>query len=309
MRAGDFVGAKIYRKPTEDKRTKKDGTPRSPKKLGKIHFPVFTPGGTRVVGFMVRQSDIAGMIERPDRFVALDAIGVYEGAIAVDDVKDTYDAAAAKRLDINLDDCIIWVGMDVRTESGDVVGYCSDVEFKPRSGIVQAFYVTAGAASSVLVGDTQVSPTMLRGYENGAMVVSDEVKSLGYSGGAAAKAPRPASWWATRSKRVPRCSTTRGRLPWTRAVAHWASSSARRAACSRPLRTNTKRRAEARQKLQNSDVPNDGRQAGDLLLRLAVFMGEAHAPKRIQLKRAFGCASDGAPRSGAAAQRSAQASP
>ncbi|MFR7798280.1 MAG: hypothetical protein ACLU37_09500 [Collinsella sp.] len=42
-----------------------------------------------MVGFMVRQSDIAGMIERPDRFVALDAIGVYEGAIAVDDVKDT----------------------------------------------------------------------------------------------------------------------------------------------------------------------------------------------------------------------------
>ena len=124
MRAGDFVGAKIYRKPTEDKRTKKDGTPRGPKKLGKIHFPVFTPGGTRVVGFMVRQSDIAGMIERPDRFVALDAIGVYEGAIAVDDVKGTYDTAAAKRLDINLDDCIIWVGMDVRTESGDVVGYC-----------------------------------------------------------------------------------------------------------------------------------------------------------------------------------------
>ena len=118
MRAGDFVGAKIYRKPTEDKRTKKDGTPRSPKKLGKIHFPVFTPGGTRVVGFMVRQSDIAGMIERPDRFVALDAIGVYEGAVAVDDVKGTYDAAAAKRLDINLDDCIIWVGMDVRRHAG-----------------------------------------------------------------------------------------------------------------------------------------------------------------------------------------------
>ena len=89
MRAGDFVGVKVYRKPAEDKRTKKDGTPRSPKKLGKIHFPVFTPGGTRVVGFMVRQSDIAGMIERPDRFVALDAIGVYEGAVAVDDVKGT----------------------------------------------------------------------------------------------------------------------------------------------------------------------------------------------------------------------------
>ena len=29
MRAGDFVGAKIYRKPTEDKRTKKDGDRKS----------------------------------------------------------------------------------------------------------------------------------------------------------------------------------------------------------------------------------------------------------------------------------------
>ena len=37
MRAGDFVGVKVYRKPAEDKRTKKDGTPRSPKKLGQIH--------------------------------------------------------------------------------------------------------------------------------------------------------------------------------------------------------------------------------------------------------------------------------
>lgn len=279
MRAGDFVGAKIYRKPTEDKRTKKDGTPRGPKKLGKIHFPVFTPGGTRVVGFMVRQSDIAGMIERPDRFVALDAIGVYEGAIAVDDVKGTYDTAAAKRLDINLDDCIIWVGMDVRTESGDVVGYCSDVEFKPRSGVVQTFYVTAGTASSVLVGDTQMPPTMLRGYADGAMIVSDEVKSLGYSAVPPQRLPRQASWWAIRSRRAPRCSMTRARSPWTRAAAHWASSSARRAVCSRPLRTNIKRRAGARQKLANSDVPNDGRRAGDMLLRLAVFMGEGTCAK------------------------------
>ena len=309
MRAGDFVGAKIYRKPTEDKRTKKEGTPRSPKKLGKIHFPVFTPGGTRVVGFMVRQSDIAGMIERPDRFVALDAIGVYEGAIAVDDVKGTYDAAAAKRLDINLDDCIIWVGMDVRTESGDVVGYCSDVEFKPRSGIVQTFYVTAGTASSVLVGDTQMPPTMLRGYADGAMIVSDEVKSLGYSGGAAAKAAEASVVVGDKVKKGAKVLDDKARSPWTRAVARWASSSARRAVCSRPLRTNIKRRAVARRKLANSDVPNDGRQAGDLLLRLAAFMGEAHAPKRIIFTRTLGLASDGAPRSGAAAQRSAQASP
>ena len=188
MHAGDFIGVKIYRKPPEGKRTKKDGTPRAPKKIGKIHYPVFTPKGTRVVGFMVRQPDIAGMVKQPDRFVPLDAIGIYEGAVAVDDVKGNFDAGAAKRLGIDLDRCIIWTGMDVRTESGAKVGYCSDVEFKPRSGTVLGYTLTASAASSVLVGDIEMPPEMLRGYADGAMIVDDAVKELGFSGGAAAKA-------------------------------------------------------------------------------------------------------------------------
>lgn len=228
---------------------------------------------------MVRQSDIAGMIERPDRFVALDAIGVYEGAIAVDDVKDTYDAAAAKRLDINLDDCIIWVGMDVRTESGNVVGYCSDVEFKPRSGIVQAFYVTAGAASSVLVGDTQVPPTMLRGYENGAMVVSDEVKSLGYSGGAAAKAAEASVVVGDKVKKGAKVLDDKGSVAVDKGSRALGKQLGKTRGMFKAFKDEYQRRAEARQKLQNSDVPNDGRQAGDLLLRLAVFMGEGTCAK------------------------------
>ena len=188
MHAGDFVGVKIYRKPPEGKRTKKDGTPRAPKKIGKIHYPVFTPKGTRVVGFMVRQPDIAGMVKQPDRFVALDAIGIYEGAVAVDDDKANFDAGAAKRLKIDLDRCIIWTGMDVRTVSGAKVGYCSDVEFKPRSGTVLGYSLTAGAASSMLVGDIEMPPEMLRGYKDGAMIVDDAVRELGFTGGAAAKA-------------------------------------------------------------------------------------------------------------------------
>ena len=61
-----FPGLKIYRIPAEAKRTRKDGTPRDPKKIGKIHFPVFTPDGTRVVGFMVSPPDVAGMIKQSD---------------------------------------------------------------------------------------------------------------------------------------------------------------------------------------------------------------------------------------------------
>ena len=129
MNANDLQGMKVYRIPAPAKRTKKDGTPRDPKKLGKIHFPVFTHDGRRVVGYMVKLPDVVGMVKQPDRFVALDAIDVYEGVIGIKDERDSYDAAAAKRLGVSLDECLIWTGMDVRTKSGKNVGYCSDATF------------------------------------------------------------------------------------------------------------------------------------------------------------------------------------
>lgn len=188
MLVSTYQGLKLYRLPAADKRLDKDGNPRDPKKIGKIHFPVFSPDGLRVVGFMVSLPDIAGMVKRPDRFVALDALDVYEGVLVAKDEKGSFDEAAAKRLSIDLDQCLIWTGMDVRTESGKKVGYCSNVEFNPRSGKVGEFVLNAGATSSMLIGDVKMPPELLRGYAKGAMVVSDEVLQLDLTGGAAAKA-------------------------------------------------------------------------------------------------------------------------
>lgn len=188
MRSSDFLGLKVYRIPSEDKRQKKDGSLRDPKKLGKIHFPVFTKDGRRLVGFMVSLPDVAGMIKQPDKFIAFDAIRVYNDRISVDDVKGTYDKAAAKRLGIDLDECLIWTGMDVVTISGKRLGYCSDAAFDAKTGAVVSFTLTGGAASSALLGTTEMPARMLRGYHDGCMVVSDEAKDLALSGGAAAKA-------------------------------------------------------------------------------------------------------------------------
>ena len=188
MKASDLQGMKVYRLPAPEKRTKKDGTPRDPKKLGKIHFPVFTKDGRRVVGYMVKLPDVVGMIKQNDRFVALDAIDVYEGVIAVKDQRDTYDAAAAKRLGVNLDDCLIWTGMDVRTKSGKVVGYCADATFSAKTGTVSSFAITSGAASSMLLGNVEMPVSYLLGYKQGYMVVSDDIAGLNHSGGVAAKA-------------------------------------------------------------------------------------------------------------------------
>ena len=188
MYASDLQGCKVYLLPPSDKRTKKDGTPRDPKKLGKIHFPVFTHDGTRAVGYMVKLPDVVGMIKRADRFIALDAIDVYEGVIVVKDQKDTFDQAAAKRLGVDLDECFIWTGMDVRTVSGKPAGYCSDAQFNPKTGKVSSFTLTGGTAASVLVGDIEMPASYLKGYRGGAMIVSDDIADLRLSGGAAAKA-------------------------------------------------------------------------------------------------------------------------
>ena len=43
----DLQRVPVYKAVPEKRATRRDGTPREPERLGKIHFAVFTPGGTR----------------------------------------------------------------------------------------------------------------------------------------------------------------------------------------------------------------------------------------------------------------------
>ena len=188
MRVADFQGVKVYRLLPEDKRVRKDGTERDPKKLGRIHNPVFAPDGRRVVGFMVKLPDIVGMVKQDDRFVALDSLDVVGEALVVSDAKDAMGIAAAKRLGVDLDRCLIWTGMDVVTRSGKRLGYCADAQCHPRTGKVSTFSLTQSGAASALLGNVEMPVAMMRGYHNGQMIVDDAAAELECSGGAAAAA-------------------------------------------------------------------------------------------------------------------------
>lgn len=189
MLVGTLQGVRVWLAKPKGKQDKKDGRPTSSKYLGKVHLPVFTPNGQRIVGFMVKQPDIAGMIKQPDRFVALDAFAVDDdGSLLVADVRESFDAAAAKRLGVDLDACIIWTGMDVQTKSGTKLGYCADASFNYRTGAVDMFKLTPSGASSALIGYLEMPASYLVGYAKGTMVVKDEASQLEFSGGAAAKA-------------------------------------------------------------------------------------------------------------------------
>ena len=188
MRVSDLQGKKVYRILPEEKRTRRNGTERDPKKMGKVHYPVFTPKGDRVVGFMVNLPDIAGMVQQDDSFVSLDAFDFTQDELVVPDGKEYYDKPAAKRLGIDLDSCIIFTGMDVKTKSGETMGYCSDAEFDPVTGEVSSFILTEGAASTALLGKRELPVSYLLGYRDGFIYVTDEAAKLEFSGGAAAKA-------------------------------------------------------------------------------------------------------------------------
>ena len=98
------------------------------------------------------------------------------------------DERARRRLGLDWDECIIWAGMDVRKESGSVLGYVDDVVFSPRTGRVKSVSVSEGGMANAMVGTISIESGQIVGYRDGHMVVSDDVDERALSGGFAARA-------------------------------------------------------------------------------------------------------------------------
>ena len=182
-------GQKVYRNLPAEKRLDKHGNARKLPKVGRVHAVVFDPSGTRAVGVQVKQPDIAAMIKRPDVFVALDALEpLASGGFVITDDKAGCDKAAIKRLGLDWDRCVIWVGMDVYTEGGQRLGWVNDIDLTFPEGQVGAICVTEGDASHALVGDRRFGAGMLVGLKHERMVVKDEAAGVEFQGGLAARA-------------------------------------------------------------------------------------------------------------------------
>ena len=154
-------------------KTAKDGTVTDKYlKVGKVHNAVFSPDGARVVGFMIKRPDVAGMIKREDAFLAGDSYErMDEKTLLVSRPDDGMDAAAIKRLQLNWDACIMWAGMDARTVAGKPLGYVSDAEFDEKTGVVSRFLTADGGMARALIGSFVITPDMVRGYADGCMVI------------------------------------------------------------------------------------------------------------------------------------------
>lgn len=158
------------------------------KRLGHIHMTVFDPDGRRVVGFLVKRPDVAGLVRRSDRFVALDALEQRGDDLVVIDRRWGTGTAAQRRLGLDWDRCIMWIGMDARTTKGKRLGLVSDAEFDRETGQVVSFFVGDGVVAETLVGALPIPVSMLRGCSKNCMVVDPAAERLALSGGVAARA-------------------------------------------------------------------------------------------------------------------------
>jgi uncharacterized protein YrrD len=157
-------------------------------RVGKIHMVVFSPDGHRVVGFLVRRPDIAGMVKREDLFLGFDSYNLTDKAIYATKGKDSFDEVARERLSLNWDACIMWTGMDAKTTNDQELGYVNDVSFDEHSGFVKTFFIGDGGVAQQLVGSIEVPVSMLHGYADGYMIVDPAASQLRLNGGFASKA-------------------------------------------------------------------------------------------------------------------------
>lgn len=184
---------------------------KSDKRIGKVYHFVFHPSEKRVVGFMVKRPDLLLMFHRSDSFVALDGFSIEDGRIMIKDDKSATGAAAIKRLGLDWDNCVLWVGMPVMTKSQKTLGYVGSVTFDRQTGKVDSLEVETGALNDALVGKVSIPASMVRGFKRGvgqaiapmddkmaaaqaeaeqlgAILVDDEAAKIATDGGVAAAA-------------------------------------------------------------------------------------------------------------------------
>ncbi len=181
--------------------------PDAVKKVGRIHAFVFHPSRPQLVGFLVKRPDVALMFRREDMFVAFNGFIVFDDYIVVKEAAGSQGRAATKALGINLDDCVIWMGLAVMCADGTALGIADNVEFDPKTGRVLALEVSGGATANALLGRRTIPGEMIVGFRRGmgdklwltddedddpeargAVIVADDAANIDVAGGVAEKA-------------------------------------------------------------------------------------------------------------------------
>ena len=162
--------------------TKKDED--AQKKMGRVHAVVFHPTEARCVGLLVKRPDLALMFHRSDIFVAFNGFTEEGKTLLIKEDPKATDKGACKALGINLDTCVVWLGLAVMDEDGTNFGTVGDVVFDTKTGKVDYLVVSQGATANTLLGTRRVPGDKIRGFRRGMgtqlyMADDDDKRALG----------------------------------------------------------------------------------------------------------------------------------
>ncbi len=183
----------------------KNGT----RRIGKVRRLVFHPKEKRVIGFIVKRPDLLWMFHRKDKFVSIDGYDLVDGRICIKNEPDATDRAACKKLGVDWDACVLWIGLPILSEDGTEFGFVGNVTFDRVTGAVENVETDGGATSNALLGKREIPVDLIKGFrrgvgaaiaqtghegdrtettEYGAILVFDEAKEIATEGGLAEKA-------------------------------------------------------------------------------------------------------------------------
>lgn len=194
----------LYRKTVWRPKPKKN-KPDAVKKMGRIHHFVFHPSRAQLLGFMIKRPDIALMFHRRDAFIPFNGFVVIDGDIVVKEDVLATGREATKTLGVNLESCVIWIGLPILCADGTSLGFIDEVEFDFNTGDVVSLGISDGATSNVLLGRRVIPGSLVRGFKRGmgtqlyltddddpesygCILVADEARDIEAEGGIAKKA-------------------------------------------------------------------------------------------------------------------------
>jgi uncharacterized protein YrrD len=165
------------------------------RRLGIVDDVVFAPDSLTALGFEVEPRAFLFLFRRKRRMLAFDAVEygrTDEGreVLHVRDSKSAWGSRAARRLGVDWEQTVIWLGMPVKTESGEDLGTVRDALIDVDSGELAALGISGGVVKDMAAGVRDIDASEVRGFDGTFVRVADSVAELELSGGAAAGAGR-----------------------------------------------------------------------------------------------------------------------
>lgn len=153
--------------------------------LGTVTRVLCDPEKAVVVGFEVQPPNVAYVVARKPRYLALAGANVGADSIEFEDSKAWSGERAEHELGLEWDRTVIWVGMPVGIAGGELFGYVRDASFDATTGVVSRVLVSDGLSSDLAVGTREFEGAQVERFDGAVIRVTEAAADAAFSGGAA----------------------------------------------------------------------------------------------------------------------------